>query len=1009
MKKIDLRKVAFHKIVLFLFIILGSLYLQYTIERFKKIQSDEIFQIARSIESGLLRDNIKKAEINRSENTILTNTLHAIVKANNNALAASVYTSQNGKAQLLATSNQEDTKNDLPLLQNYSKAGLSHKHLLDTKKELPAEPFIDRRETGLSVFIPIKRESTSKVISVFVIDFNTKIWDNNFIYKIVESTVIVILFLLASFFLFRIKAKNKKLKEDISDRKLVENELRESELKYRSIFENVQDVFYQTDLEGKFLEISPSIEQFTKLTREEIINFKVGDFYENPKDRLKMLNLIIKNGELRDYELKLRMKTGIIKYASINARLILDSQGKPSHIDGALRDITDREQAKEKLIESEYRLRTIIETEPECIKIVDEEGKLVMMNPAGLAMIQADSLEQVVGNTVINIIAPEYRKIFARMHKRVLEGESMRREFEILGLKGRRLWLETNAVPMHYHGKVVHLAHTRNITERKRAEEKLRESEMFLKETQIIARLGTYVLNIKDGSWSSSDILDSILGINSNDHKSTQSWTAVVHPEYQELIQNYFKDEVITNKCKFNKEYKIIRKKGKEERWVHGLGEILFNEDNMPIKMIGTIQDITERKQIEEELVIAKEKAEESDRLKSAFLANMSHEIRTPMNGILGFAELLKEPNLTGEEKLEFIDIIEKSGVRMLNIINDIIDISKIESGLMKVSLSETNINEKMKFIYTFFKPEAESKEIQLSHINSLPSKEIIIKTDQEKIYAILTNLVKNALKFTQTGTIEMGYSLKAVKPKKAGMSGYLFEPYEIEFFVKDTGSGIDKEHIDIIFERFRQSSESLTRNYEGAGLGLSISKAFVEMLGGKIWVESEVGKGSTFYFTVPYNGAEFITETETITHPIAEENGEIKKLKILIAEDDEISAKLLTRTTETIGKEVLRVSTGAEAIEICRNNPDIDLILMDIQMPEMDGYKTTQQIREFNKDVIIIAQTAYALSSDQDKAIAAGCNDYISKPVKKKELLALMQKYFTKVYFLETLYERAD
>jgi PAS domain S-box-containing protein len=1014
MKKIDLKKVPLQKTIIFFILILGVVYIHYAWTRFKNDQTQEILQIARSIEATLPKESIKKLEaksrdIDKPQYHLIKNTLKSIIRANPKARFAYLYTKRNGKIYFIADSEPAESKDCSPPGQEYPEADKATHQAFNNEKEIITNPSTDRWGTWISVLIPVKNEDTGKTFAVYGMDFDAKSWNIFLLFEIIKLSALIVISLFSFLFLFRIKDKNKMLMHDISVRKQADQILRESELKYRSLFENVQDVFYQTDLEGKFLEISPSIKQFMELTREEIFNHNIGDFYENPKDRLKMLNLIIQNGELRDYELKLRMKTGIIKYASINARLILDSQGKPSRIDGALRDITEREQSKEKLIESEYRLRTIIETEPECIKIVDENGKLVMMNPAGLAMIQADSLEQVVGNKAIDIIAPEYRKTFARMHKQVIAGHSMQKEFEILGLNGRRLWLETNAVPMLYKGKIVHLAHTRNITERKRAQEKLRESELFLKETQIIARLGTYVLNIKDGSWSSSDILDSILGINSNDHKSTQSWTAVVHPEFQELIQNYFKDEVITNKCKFNKEYKIIRKKDKKERWVHGLGEILFNEGNMPIKMIGTIQDITERKQIEEELLIAKEKAEESDRLKSAFLANMSHEIRTPMNGILGFAELLKEPNLTGEEKLEFIGIIEKSGVRMLNIINDIIDISKIESGLMKVSLSETNINEKMKFIYTFFKPEAESKKILLSHTNSLLSKEIIIKTDQEKIYAILTNLVKNALKFTQTGTIEMGYNLKAVKPKKVGMSGYLFEPYEIEFFVKDTGSGIDKEHIAIIFERFRQSSESLTRNYEGAGLGLSISKAYVEMLGGKIWVESEVGIGSTFYFTIPYNGAEFTTETETITHPIAEEKGEIKKLKILIAEDDEISAKLLTRTTKTIGKEVLRVRTGAEAIEICKNNPDIDLILMDIQMPEMDGYKTTQLIREFNKDVIIIAQTAYALSSDLDKAIASGCTDYISKPVNKVELLVLLQKYFTKVYLPETLYERAD
>jgi signal transduction histidine kinase len=377
-------------------------------------------------------------------------------------------------------------------------------------------------------------------------------------------------------------------------------------------------------------------------------------------------------------------------------------------------------------------------------------------------------------------------------------------------------------------------------------------------------------------------------------------------------------------------------------------------------------------------------KPKESDRLKSAFLANMSHEIRTPMNGILGFTDLLKTPDLTGEKQQEFILIIEKSGTRMLNIINDIVDISKIESGMMEVDIKESNINELIEYIYTFFKPEVESKGLQLSIKNSLPAKEIIVKTDREKIFSILGNLVKNAVKYTNEGSIEFGYVLKTGS-----------ESVELEFFVKDTGIGIPKNKQEAIFERFIQSDIVDNMARQGAGLGLSISKAFVEMLGGKIWVESEEGKGSTFYFTIPYiaQPEEKIIVEDII--PAYEAVNQIKKLKILIAEDDEVSEILISTVITTFCKEVLKVRTGVETIEACRNNPDIDLILMDIQMPEMNGYEATRQIRQFNNNVIIIAQTAYGLTGDSEKAIAAGCNDYISKPIKKDRLLELMKKYF--------------
>jgi signal transduction histidine kinase/PAS domain-containing protein len=390
-------------------------------------------------------------------------------------------------------------------------------------------------------------------------------------------------------------------------------------------------------------------------------------------------------------------------------------------------------------------------------------------------------------------------------------------------------------------------------------------------------------------------------------------------------------------------------------------------KDKLLLEFIsGQISISVERKKAEQDLKDALVKAQESDRLKTAFLANMSHEIRTPMNGILGFTGLLKEPKLTGEKQQRYIG-------------NDIINISKVESGQMEVSITETNINEQIEFIYTFFKPEVIHKGLKIFIKNFLPANEVIVKTDKEKVYAILTNLVKNAIKFTNEGTIEIGYEKK--------------DKY-LEFFVKDSGVGIRQAQVNIIFERFRQGSESLSRNYEGAGLGLSISKAYVEMLGGEIWVESVVGKGSIFYFTLPYNMGNKVEKADKIIAKYNVEEQDIKDLKILIAEDDEISEMLISMVIGEYGKEILKVKTGIEAVEVCRSNPDIDLVLMDIKMPDMDGYEATKKIRQFNNSMIIIAQTAFALSGEREKAIEAGCNDYISKPYSQKLLSALVKKH---------------
>jgi PAS domain S-box-containing protein len=300
-----------------------------------------------------------------------------------------------------------------------------------------------------------------------------------------------------------------------------------------------------------------------------------------------------------------------------------------------------------------------------------------------------------------------------------------------------------------------------------------------------------------------------------------------------QTIEKYFKGETSEYYAEFR-----MRAKNGHYTWVNDRGKIVQrNDKGEPTVLLGISQDISNRKKVEKELVKAMDKAVESDRLKSAFLANMSHEIRTPLNSIIGFAQLLSENHVEQEDKAEYVNLIEQSGVRMLSIINDIIDISKIEAGQMEVYISDVRINEHIEYIYKLFKSEVDNNGIALSFRNGLSLNESLIKTDSEKLYAVLTNLVKNAIKFTDKGEINIGYKKK---------DNFL------EFYVTDSGSGISAEQLESIFDRFIQGSQPLNSQYQGSGLGLSISKAYVELLGGKIWVESEVGKGTTFRFTMP-------------------------------------------------------------------------------------------------------------------------------------------------------------
>jgi len=301
---------------------------------------------------------------------------------------------------------------------------------------------------------------------------------------------------------------------------------------------------------------------------------------------------------------------------------------------------------------------------------------------------------------------------------------------------------------------------------------------------------------------------------------------------YIELWQTITKGKV------WKGEFHNKRKNG-ESFWENVTISPIKNEQGHIINFLAIKEDITAQKTAEQALIIAKEKAEESDRLKSAFLANISHEIRTPMNGILGFASLLKRPHLTGEKQQEFIEVIEQSGTRMLNLINDIIDISKIEAEQVEVNIKELDINAQCENIYSFFKPETDSKGLQFLHKKYLHQEKTIIKTDKDKLLAILNKLVKNAIKYSKQGSIEFGCTRKGE---------------HLEFFVKDTGIGIPQKRQKAIFDRFVQADISDRDALEGAGLGLSISKAYAEMLGGALWVESIEGKGSTFYFTILHN-----------------------------------------------------------------------------------------------------------------------------------------------------------
>jgi len=379
------------------------------------------------------------------------------------------------------------------------------------------------------------------------------------------------------------------------------------------------------------------------------------------------------------------------------------------------------------------------------------------------------------------------------------------------------------------------------------------------------------------------------------------------------------------------------------------------------------------------DLIKAKDKAEEGDRLKTAFLQNISHEIRTPMNGIMGFLSLLKEPEVTIEEQHLYFDLIKQSSARMLDTVTDIMDLSKIEASLVQPRFSETDIGELIDKLYLLLKTEIQGKGMGFIVKNPLRTDiGAIILTDKEKLHTVLMHLLKNAIKYSQQGEIEFGYERKET---------------DLLFFVKDTGIGIPEDRINAIFERFIQADMSATRRHEGTGLGLTIAKAYIEMIGGKIWVESIQGSGSQFYFTIPYAlplPTPGLPKDKTVP---SKKPAKIRKLKILIAEDDELNTLYFKTILTPISKSVHFAHNGKEALSMLHQHPDTDLVLMDIKMPEMDGYEATKKIRQSNHEIMIIAQTAFALAGDRENAIAAGCDEYITKPIDKDHLMDILKR----------------
>ncbi|HAH22200.1 MAG TPA: hybrid sensor histidine kinase/response regulator [Prolixibacteraceae bacterium] len=428
-------------------------------------------------------------------------------------------------------------------------------------------------------------------------------------------------------------------------------------------------------------------------------------------------------------------------------------------------------------------------------------------------------------------------------------------------------------------------------------------------------------------------------------HQKRQADKALIE-SYNDLIQQ-------------NAEYQVLN--------------IEYQSQNIELKdSLDHIRDINT------ELVISKNKAEESDKFKSAFLANMSHEIRTPLNGILGFSSFLKDPDLTKEKTERYIHIIESSGQQLLTIINDILDISKIEAGQMDITLEATDIKELLKELLQQFIKEAELKNLDLILNPAHLDEPIVASTDENRLRQVFCNLMSNAIKFTSEGTIEFGLSQKG---------------NFIEFYVKDSGIGISTEDQSVIFEPFRKVASKTNQLFGGTGLGLAISKALVEKLGGTLSVTSSKNEGATFIFTIPYMGS-IDTNPEQPAKTISITQNNMSQKTILVAEDEIFNFYYIEELLKPLNIKTLHAKNGLEAVEMAKANPDVSLVLMDIRMPEMDGLAATKLIKEMRPQLPVIAQTAFASREDKENAKSSGFDHYLSKPIVRDLFMEVIGKY---------------